>query len=398
MINHVTFPGLGLSMTINRVAFTVFGVPVYWYGICIALGLVLGLAFAFSKARSYGIDSDRMIDVVMLATLCAIVGARAYYVVFAPFEYESLWDMINLRDGGLAIYGGVLAAFVSALFLCRWRKVPTLPMFDLAAMGFLIGQGLGRWGNFFNQEAFGTNTTLPWGMYSEGTQNYLASVQATLAAQGVTVDPSLPVHPTFLYESLWCLLGFVVLFLYQKRRKFHGEIFLLYIIWYGAERFIVEGLRTDSLETVGGIRVSQLLALVSVIGAAGVWLWQRKVHRGQPLMITYPVVDKRLDGPAVLTWNVNETPSVQELKERIDRLVEQEKAAESKKDSAETEAAPAAEEKTQPKAATVRKLRADRAWVLERRAARQTVNVHAEAARALRSLENERPSRRRIRH
>ena len=390
MINHVTFPGLGLSMTIDRVAFHVLGVPIYWYGICIALGLVLGLVFAFSKARSYGIDSDRMIDVVLLSTLCAIVGARVYYVAFAPFEYQSLWDMINLRDGGLAIYGGVLAAFVSGIFFCRWRKVPALPMFDLAAMGFLIGQGIGRWGNFFNQEAFGTNTTLPWGMYSEGTHNYLASVQATLAAQGVTVDPSLPVHPTFLYESLWCLLGFLVLFLYQKRRKFHGEIFLLYVIWYGVERFVVEGLRTDSLETVGGVRVSQLLALVSVLVAGGLWFWQRKKHRGETLMVTYPVMDKRLKGPAVLTWEVGQTPSERELKEQIEQLVEQEN-----KPKVSAEEVRNSEESEQPQA---KKTRANRAQVMERRAARKSVNVHAEAARALRSMENERPSRRRIRH
>ena len=386
MIYHVTFPALDFSVTINRVAFTVFGVPVYWYGLCIALGLMLGIAFAFSQARSYGIDSDRMIDVVMLSTLCAIVGARVYYVVFAPFEYESLWDMVNLRDGGLAIYGGVLAAFVSAFFFCRWRKVPLLPMFDLASMGFLIGQGIGRWGNFFNQEAFGTNTTLPWGMYSEGTQNYLSSVQSVLAAEGVTVDPSLPVHPTFLYESLWCLLGFVVLYLYQKRRKFHGEIFLLYMVWYGAERFVVEGLRTDSLETVGGVRVSQLLALVSVLVAGSIWWWQRKRHRGQTLMITYPVVDKRLDGSACLTWEVGNTPSASELKKSIEELVEQHLYP------------PEPVESTAPSLAQVRRPRVGRAGVLERRAARNAENVHAEAARALRSMENDRPSRRRIRH
>mgnify|MGYP003369865887 CR=1 FL=1 len=392
MINHVTFPGLGISLTINRVAFTVFGVPVYWYGICIALGLVLGLVFAFSKARSYGINSDRMIDVVMLATLCAIVGARAYYVAFAPFEYESLWDMVNLRDGGLAIYGGVLAAFISGILLCRWRRVPTLPMFDLAAMGFLIGQGIGRWGNFFNQEAFGTNTTLPWGMYSEGTQNYLATVQATLAAQGVTVDPSLPVHPTFLYESLWCLLGFLILFLYQRHRKFHGEIFLLYVIWYGMERFVVEGLRTDSLETVGGVRVSQLLALVSVIVAGAVWLWQRKKCQGQSLMITYPVVDKRLKGPAVLTWELGKEPSEQELKAQIEQLVEQQQSAESSQEE------PAQVPCANTTKAQQRKPHQSRSAVLERRASRQIENIHAEAARSVRSLENERPSRRKIRH
>ena len=143
--------------------------------------------------------------------------------------------------GGVGIYGAIIAAFLSGWLLCKWRRVPVLPMFDLAAMGFLIGQCIGRWGNFVNQEAFGTNTTLPWGMISENTTAYLSSVQAALAAQGVTVDPSLPVHPTFLYESLWCLAGFILLALYEKHRRFHGEVMLMYVMWYGLGRFFHRG-------------------------------------------------------------------------------------------------------------------------------------------------------------
>ena len=244
MVNHVSFPGLGLEMEINRVAFTVFGVPIYWYGVCIALGLLLGMLYAFRYAKSYGIDADRMVDVIFASTIAAIIGGRAYYVATAPFEYQSIWEMIDIRLGGIAIYGGIIAAFAMGALMCRVRKVPMLPMFDLAAQGFLIGQCLGRWGNFFNQEAFGGNTTLPWGMISESTQQYLQAVQETLAAQGMTVDPSMPVHPTFLYESIWCGLGFLLLWRYSKHRRFHGEMTLLYIMWYGFERFFVEGLRT----------------------------------------------------------------------------------------------------------------------------------------------------------
>ena len=236
MTNHVEFPGLGLSFTLNRVAFTLFGMPVYWYGILIASGLLLALLFAFWKARSYGIDADRMVDVIFGATVCAIIGGRAYYVATAPFEYESFAQMLDIRLGGVGIYGAIIAAFVSGWLLCKWRKVPVLPMFDLASMGFLIGQCIGRWGNFVNQEAFGTNTTLPWGMISENTTAYLSSVQATLAAQGITVDPNLPVHPTFLYESLWCLVGFLLLAAYEKHRRFHGEVMLMYVMWYGLVR------------------------------------------------------------------------------------------------------------------------------------------------------------------
>ena len=284
MVNHVSFPGLGLEMEINRVAFTVFGVPIYWYGVCIALGLLLGMLYAFRYAKSYGIDADRMVDVIFASTIAAIIGGRAYYVATAPFEYQSIWEMIDIRLGGIAIYGGIIAAFAMGALMCRVRKVPILPMFDLAAQGFLIGQCLGRWGNFFNQEAFGGNTTLPWGMISESTQQYLQAVQETLAAQGMTVDPSMPVHPTFLYESIWCGLGFLLLWRYSKHRRFHGEMTLLYIMWYGFERFFVEGLRTDSL-MVGNVRISQAVAALSVAAALVLWVILRRKYRGVPLVI-----------------------------------------------------------------------------------------------------------------
>lgn len=284
MVNHVSFPGLGLEMEINRVAFTVFGVPIYWYGVCIALGLLLGMLYAFRYAKSYGIDADRMVDVIFASTIAAIIGGRAYYVATAPYEYQSIWEMIDIRLGGVAIYGGIIAAFAMGALMCRVRKVPMLPMFDLAAQGFLIGQCLGRWGNFFNQEAFGGNTTLPWGMISESTQQYLQAVQETLAAQGMTVDPSMPVHPTFLYESIWCGLGFLLLWRYSKHRRFHGEMTLLYIMWYGFERFFVEGLRTDSL-MVGNVRISQAVAALSVAAAVVLWVILRRKYRGVPLVI-----------------------------------------------------------------------------------------------------------------
>ena len=284
MIYHVSFPGLGWEFTLDRVAFTVFGMPIYWYGVIIATGLLLGMVYAFSRAKRYGVDADRMVDVILIGTVFAIIGGRAYYVATAPFEYGSVWEMLDIRLGGVAIYGAVIGAFLSGLFACKWRKVPVLPMFDLAAPGFLIGQCIGRWGNFINQEAFGTNTTLPWGMYSEGTHNYLASMQATLASQGVTVDPALPVHPTFLYESLWCALGFLLIFLYERRRRFHGEITLLYVMWYGLGRFFIEGVRTDSL-MIGPLRISQVVAAASVLAAFALWLVLRKKYRGKSLVI-----------------------------------------------------------------------------------------------------------------
>ena len=291
-IFHVQFPGLGLEFTVDRVALSLGGFNIYWYGVLIALGLVLGMAFAFHFAPDFGLNADRLVDVVAIGTVMGIVCARIAYVAMAPFEYDSLWQMLDIRQGGIAIYGAIIGAFLFGGLAARWRQVPLLPLFDAVGMGFLIGQGIGRWGNFVNQEAFGTNTTLPWGMFSEGTQHYLASVQATLAAQGVTVDPSLPVHPTFLYESLWCLAGFLALFFYMKRRRFNGQLFLLYVIWYGLGRYWIEGLRTDSL-LIGGtdLRFSQLVALVSVAAAAVLLVYGLQRSKGRALQVTLAVSD-----------------------------------------------------------------------------------------------------------
>ena len=338
MVNHVSFPGLGLEMEINRVAFTVFGVPIYWYGVCIALGLLLGMLYAFRYAKSYGIDADRMVDVIFVSTIAAIIGGRAYYVATAPFEYQSVWEMIDIRLGGIAIYGGVIGAFLMGALMCRLRKVPMLPMFDLAAQGFLIGQCIGRWGNFFNQEAFGGNTTLPWGMISENTQQYLQSVQQTLAAQGMTVDPSMPVHPTFLYESIWCGLGFLLLWRYSKHRRFHGEMTLLYVMWYGFERFFVEGLRTDSL-MVGNVRISQAVAALSVVAALVAWVVLRRKYRGVPLVIPALPGQEAVSEPAQIEESSESTKeTVQEEKSQADESdkddeKEQSKAQESSRSS-----------------------------------------------------------------
>ncbi|MEG1783039.1 MAG: prolipoprotein diacylglyceryl transferase, partial [Oscillospiraceae bacterium] len=182
MTNHIQFPGLGLECTINRVAFTIFGLPIYWYGLILTAALMLSAFVAFRMAKKFNIDEDRLIDVVMIGAVGAIICARAYYVAFAPFEYDSFFDMINIRDGGIAIYGAVIGAFVIGGLACKWRKLDVLNVFDITATCFLLGQGIGRWGNFVNQEAFGTNTTAPWGMLSAQTGAYLATVQQSLAA------------------------------------------------------------------------------------------------------------------------------------------------------------------------------------------------------------------------
>ncbi|MDD6320407.1 MAG: prolipoprotein diacylglyceryl transferase [Oscillospiraceae bacterium] len=309
MTYHVQFPGLGLEMTINRVALSIGNFNIYWYGVIIAAGMLLAILYAFHYADDFGINSDRLVDVILVGAVMAIVCARIYYVAFAPFEYESLWDMIDIRQGGIAIYGAVIGAFVFGGLMAKFRKVPILPLFDLVGICFLIGQGIGRWGNFVNQEAFGSNTTLPWGMYSEGTQAYLAGVQATLAAQGITVDPAMPVHPTFLYESIWCLVGFAMLTLYFKKRHFNGEIFLLYIIWYGLGRFWIEGLRTDALMLTANLRTSQLVALISVAAAVVLLVYGLQKSKGTTLMVPLAVADIKKQAQAGERFTVDSLPA-----------------------------------------------------------------------------------------
>ncbi len=237
-----------------------------WYGVIIAFGLTLAVLFGGRKAYVWKMDINKMLDILIYGALGGIIGARLYYV-FSKWDYYSAnpSEIFQIWNGGLAIYGGLIGGILVALIVCKVEKLNILNLLDLCGMSFLIGQGIGRWGNFANQEAFGTNTTLPWGMYSEKTEAYLTDL--VNSGSDIIVDPSQPVHPTFLYESLWCLLSFVILFIVcQKFRKFSGQLFLGYGFLYGIERAIVEGMRTDSLY-IGdtNIRVSQLLSLVLVI-------------------------------------------------------------------------------------------------------------------------------------
>ncbi|WRS28169.1 prolipoprotein diacylglyceryl transferase [Oscillospiraceae bacterium MB08-C2-2] len=267
MTDTLYFPKLGLEFELNRVAFSVGSVAIYWYGIILTTAFLLGALYALRRARSFGLDPDRVIDLIMGGTILGIVGARVYYVAFKWEEFQdNLINIFNTRLGGLAIYGGIIGAFLACLFLGKWRKVKLLPALDLAAGGLLLGQAVGRWGNFVNMEAFGSNTNAPWGMTSQTIASFLQLHKAQLQSLGVAVDPAVPVHPTFLYESLWCLAGFALIVCYTNRRRFDGELSLLYLAWYGAGRMLIEGLRTDSL-LMGYIRISQLLAALCVVAS-----------------------------------------------------------------------------------------------------------------------------------
>lgn len=258
-MNPIIFPGLGLELHISRVAFSIFGKDVYWYGIIIAAGFLVAIAYCYSHAEQFGIAKDRVFDFVLFAIPGGIIGARLYYVLFYPSLYHNPdgsfnWkEAIAIWDGGLAIYGGVIAAVIILILFCAVRHISFWAFADLCSFGLFIGQAIGRWGNFCNQEAYGGETTLPWRM-------------------GLTVAGEyIEVHPTFLYESLWNIVGLAFAhFVLRKRRKFDGEIFLFYLSWYGLGRMWIEGLRTDSLYLFNtGIRVSQLLAgLCFVIAGA----------------------------------------------------------------------------------------------------------------------------------
>ncbi|MBO5333436.1 MAG: prolipoprotein diacylglyceryl transferase [Clostridia bacterium] len=268
----VSFPGLGWEFDVYANLLEIpMGdgvITIKFYGVLIALGLILAALFGGRKAYTWKMSLDSMIDVLIYGIIGAVVGARLYYVIFQWDYYkDNLGDIFKIWEGGLAIYGGIIGGIIVAYFVCKKTGLKFIKLLDLFGMSLLIGQGIGRWGNFTNQEAFGTNTTLPWGMTSDKIVAYINNNQADFIKNGIEMDPNLPVHPTFLYESLWCLLGFVVLYIVcQKFYKFDGQLFLGYGIIYGIERTIVEGLRTDSLY-IGdtNLRVSQVLSLAIVV-------------------------------------------------------------------------------------------------------------------------------------
>lgn len=281
-MDTVIFEGLGISVDVpsDGVLFTIGNFSIRWYAAAIALGMIIAAIYGFRMMKRYKVNEDKFLNAIIGGVIGGIVGARLYYVAFS---WESYADdpifILYIWEGGLAIYGGIIGALLIGGLIARIQKLCVRDCFDITAMGFLIGQCLGRWGNFFNREAFGGNTTLPWGMTSQKIQNELAYLKST----GVDVDPSLPVHPTFLYESLWCLLGFVLIhFIVARRRKFKGQVFLSYCIWYGIGRAFFEGLRTDSL-MIYGYRVSQLLSLALVAIGLILYVIGRIYSRKHPI-------------------------------------------------------------------------------------------------------------------
>lgn len=272
----ISFPGLfgDAAFTAPSAAFHIGGKAVYWYGILIALGVLLALWFCMKQRAKYGITEDDLMDGVLWGVPLSIIGARVYYVIFYLDLYRNSDGSFNwgravaIWDGGLAIYGGVIVAFLTCWVLSRRRGFKMGALTDLIVMGLLIGQAVGRWGNFMNREAFGTETTLPWRM-------------ALTTTAGTVVE----VHPTFLYESLWNVVGLLlIVFIISRARRFDGENTWFYLLWYGIGRCWIEGLRTDSLYlfnwTIAGqpIRVSQALSIALILVAAFMLLYHIKLH------------------------------------------------------------------------------------------------------------------------
>lgn len=270
---RVTFPGLGIDdgLEISRIAFRLGSIEIYWYGLLIALGVLLAMFLSVRHAPQFNLKSDDVLDFYLWTIPMGIIGARIYYIVFAWDEFShNIWSVFDTRNGGLAFYGGIITGALTVYIVARIKKI-TFPQVAHFFIPYVpLGQAIGRWGNFFNQEAFGTNTNLPWGMYSNGTRNYLSSLADP------ALDPNSPVHPTFLYEFVGNLIIYFILIAIRKRTKDGFKPLAAYLVLYGTLRFFVERIRTDSLY-IGNtdIRVSALLSAVMVIAGLAYWIFSR---------------------------------------------------------------------------------------------------------------------------
>ena len=262
-MSTLSFPGLGIGeFSINRVAFSLWGRDVAWYGVIITIGIICAFICVMYRSRQEGISYDDVYDYALFCIVAGIIGARAYYVLTSLDNYHSFYEVIAIWNGGLAIYGGIIGGILAVLAVAKVKKQNPLKMLDMIASAIPLAQAIGRWGNFVNAEAYGYETTLPWRM-GIGRAGYWIYV-----------------HPTFLYESLWNLIGFLIINRLYKRKKYDGNIFLSYVAWYGFGRMFIEGLRADSLY-VGPFRISQMLAGVTFLVSAVLLVVLAKKYRGK---------------------------------------------------------------------------------------------------------------------
>lgn len=282
-MTYVSFPGLGIEpFHMDRIAFSLFGIDVNWYGLIITCGMILAVLYALWHAKIEGVKSDDIIDLALFLIVFGVIGARLYYVIMEFDQYlvtggsfwknltGTLYNIVAVWNGGLAIYGGIIAGFLAAIVVARRKRLRFSVVADIAGPAVMVGQIIGRWGNFVNVEAFGAATDLPWRM------GVLYSFDG-----GITFVTEKFVHPTFLYESLWNLAGLILITYLYKKKKFHGQMFLTYMTWYGFGRMLIEGLRADSLY-IGTIRVSQMVGLLTFILGAVLLIYNlRKINKSQ---------------------------------------------------------------------------------------------------------------------
>lgn len=299
-MDYISFPGLGISpFHIDKTAFSVFGHGIAWYGIIITTGMVLAVIIALMLSKFEKIKSDDIIDLALYVIIFGVIGARLYYVIFSwnEFDYlvtsavsdgtffgsivaffknfaETFVNIIAIWEGGLAIYGGVIAGALAGIIFAKIKKINPFKILDLIVPCVLIGQVMGRWGNFVNMEAYGGETTLPWRM---------GLLYGNIDTGVWAVEKY--VHPTFLYESLWNLLGLILVLILYKKKKVDGQHFCFYLVWYGFGRMLIEGLRTDSL-MLGSLRISQIVGLASIVLGIVLFLILKKSNKNKNEKIT----------------------------------------------------------------------------------------------------------------
>ena len=307
-VTKLSFPGLGIEeFSVNSEAFSLFGAPIAWYALIICMGMIFAVTYIIFRAKQIGIDSEQVLDFALFVIPIGVLGARLYYVIMEIDSFDSIGDVFNIRNGGLAIYGGIIAGAITVFCVCKYKKIDFLAFADCVVPGLIMAQAIGRWGNFMNGEAFGgiTDSFLRMGIQNGNTWYTFHTSEMVY------------VHPTFLYESLWNVIGFIGVNIFYKHKKYDGQIFLMIFGWYGLGRMLIEGLRTDSLYLFGtSIRVSQALAALLFVVCASLLIYFAVKKPNKPFYKMQPAV---ADGKEIAEANVDtNAETVSEAKSGMD--------------------------------------------------------------------------------
>ena len=348
----VSFPGLGIGeFELDPTAFKIFGFEIQWYGLIITVGIILAVVYCSLRAKQEGIKFDHVLDIAIFTVIFGVIGARLGYVLFSLDQYHSFLDVINIRNGGLQIYGGIVAGAATIIGVCKYKKIKPLKMLDAVAPGVMIGQFVGRWGNFMNGEAHG-------GYVKEGSPLYFLRMELDPHwMNGDLQRFSAAVHPTFLYESLWNVIGFVIINLLYKKKKFDGQILLMYLSWYGFGRMFIEMLRTDSLYIgKSNIRISSLIGFLCF--AAGTTLLiiflvkakkKKAVAEGEAYTPAYPRLSSfgKTASTEAGEAPVDKSEAEQSLEDKMAEELKSADAESASEDAADEESTESVKEETQ---------------------------------------------------